>query len=156
MRGVALEENNLVNSRERVRKAIRFEEPDRIPIDVGGSLVTGICIDAYVDLVKYLGLDLGLPIVYDQFGMYFMTSERRFLPSDNERIWAVKEQIKRGTLKHILISQDVGFKVLLTKWGGHGYAHILENIVPRLLEEGVTEEQIHTILVENPKRLLSW
>ena len=44
-----------MNSRERVRKAIRFEEPDRVPIDVGGSLVTGICIDAYVDLVKYLG-----------------------------------------------------------------------------------------------------
>ena len=43
-----------MNSRERVRRAIRFEEPDRVPIDVGGSLVTGICIDEYVDLVKTL------------------------------------------------------------------------------------------------------
>jgi hypothetical protein len=41
-----------MNSRERVRKAIRFEAPDRAPIDVGGSLVTGICIDEYVDLVR--------------------------------------------------------------------------------------------------------
>jgi uroporphyrinogen decarboxylase len=64
-----------VNSRERVRKAIRFEEPDRVPIDVGGSLVTGICIDAYVDLVRHLGLDLGPPIVYDQFGMLARIAE---------------------------------------------------------------------------------
>lgn len=58
-----------MNSRERVRKAVRHQEPDRVPIDIGGSQVTGICIDAYVDLVKHLGLDSDLPVVYDQFGM---------------------------------------------------------------------------------------
>jgi phosphotriesterase-related protein len=98
----------------------------------------------------------GAYIVYDQFGMYLMSTEGRFIPSDNERIWALKEQISRGNLKHILISQDVCFKILLTKWGGHGYAHILENIVPRLRQDGFTEEQINTILIENPKRFLSW
>ncbi len=98
----------------------------------------------------------GAYIVYDQFGMYLMSTEGIFLPSDNERIWALKEQIRRGNLEHILISQDVCFKILLTKWGGHGYAHILENIVPRLRHDGFTEEQITTILVENPKRFLSW
>ncbi len=98
----------------------------------------------------------GAYIVFDQFGMYLMSTEGLFLPSDNERIWALKEQIRRGHLEHILISQDVCFKILLTKWGGHGYAHILQNIVPRLRQEGLTEEQIHTILVENPRRVLSW
>jgi len=95
-------------------------------------------------------------IVYDQFGMHLMSYEGLFIPSDNERIKTIKEQIRRGNLIHILISQDVCFKICLTKWGGHGYAHILENIVPRFLKEGITEEQIHTILVENPKRFLSW
>jgi uroporphyrinogen decarboxylase len=73
-----------MNSRERVRKAIRFEEPDRVPIDVGGSLVTGICIDEYVEIVKHLGLDLGPPIVYEQFGMLARVAEpvRRQLRSD--------------------------------------------------------------------------
>jgi phosphotriesterase-related protein len=100
----------------------------------------------------------GAYIEYDQFGMYLMSCEHegRFSPSDNERIKAVKEQIKRGNVEHILISQDICFKILLTKWGGHGYAHILENIVPRLRYEGLSEEQIKTILVENPKRFLSW
>ena len=58
-----------MTSRERVRKAINFEEPDRVPIDIGGTKVTGICIDEYVNLIDYLGLDLELPKVYDQFGM---------------------------------------------------------------------------------------
>jgi len=98
----------------------------------------------------------GAYIVYDQFGMHLMSYEGFFIPSDDVRIKTVKEQIRRGNLEHILISQDVCFKICLTKWGGHGYAHILENIVPRLLQEGITEEQINTIMVENPKRFLSW
>jgi phosphotriesterase-related protein len=98
----------------------------------------------------------GSYIVYDQFGMYLMSTEGIMIPSDNERITTLKEQIRRGNLKNILISQDVCFKILLTRWGGHGYAHILENIVPRLRREGISEEQIHTILVENPRRFLSW
>ena len=59
-----------MTSRERVRKAIHFEEADRVPIDIGGTIVTGICIDAYVDMVNYLGFDLGLPKVYEQFGSF--------------------------------------------------------------------------------------
>jgi phosphotriesterase-related protein len=99
----------------------------------------------------------GAYIVYDQFGMYLMSTEGIFIPSDNERIATLTEQIRRGNLEHILISQDVCFKILLTRWGGHGYAHILENIVPRLRQEAaLSEQQIHTILVENPKRFLSW
>ena len=98
----------------------------------------------------------GAYIVYDQFGMHLMSTEGIFIPSDNERIVTLKEQIRRGNLKNILISQDVCFKICLTKWGGHGYAHILENIVPRLRREGITDEQITTILVENPRRFLSW
>jgi uroporphyrinogen decarboxylase len=52
-----------MNSRERVRKAIRFQEPDRVPIDFGSTICTTISADAYVKLVNHLGWDLGLPIV---------------------------------------------------------------------------------------------
>jgi len=98
----------------------------------------------------------GAYIEYDQFGMHFMSNKGFFMPDDGSRIIAIKEQIRRGNIERILISQDVFLKILLTKWGGHGYAHILENIVPRLIQEGLTEEQISAILVENPKRLFSW
>lgn len=98
----------------------------------------------------------GAYIVYDQFGMHLMSYEGFFLPSDNERIKAVLEQAKRGNLERILISQDVCFKICLTKWGGHGYAHILENIVPGMKQEGISDDQLNMILARNPKRFLSW
>jgi uroporphyrinogen decarboxylase len=73
-----------MTSRERVRKAINFQETDRVPIDIGGAVVSGICIDAYVDLVRHLKLNLGLPIVYNQGGMLARIAEpvRRRLHSD--------------------------------------------------------------------------
>ena len=57
-----------MNSRERVLKAINFEEPDRVPIDLGGSITTGIMAGALVRLRRHLGLD-GDVKVYDMFQM---------------------------------------------------------------------------------------
>jgi len=58
-----------MTSRERVRKALNHEEPDRVPIDLGSTLVTGISVFTYVELTRELGLDLGLPKVTDLFQM---------------------------------------------------------------------------------------
>jgi hypothetical protein len=33
--------------RERVRRALSFQEPDRVPTDVGTSAATGITLGAY-------------------------------------------------------------------------------------------------------------
>jgi len=98
----------------------------------------------------------GAYIEYDLFDTHIMSFEGEFLPSDNERIEVLFNQIDRGNLEHILISHDTCMKIKLTRWGGHGYAHILENIIPRLLRKGLTREQIDTILIENPKRFLAW
>ena len=43
-------------SRERVLMALNHEEPDRVPIDLGSTAVTGICRNAYADLLRCLGL----------------------------------------------------------------------------------------------------
>src|SRR6056297_2260878 len=45
-----------MTSRERLLKALNHEEPDRIPIDLGGNQ-TGIHKFAYESLVKHLGMD---------------------------------------------------------------------------------------------------
>jgi len=42
--------------RERVLTALNHEEPDRIPIDLGTTKVSGICLDAYASLLNALGL----------------------------------------------------------------------------------------------------
>jgi len=73
--------------------------------------------------------------------------------NDTIRINEIMELIEDGFLDRILISQDVCFKIQLRAYGGGGYSLILKIIVPRMLEKGMTEEQIHTILVDNPKRI---
>ena len=75
--------------------------------------------------------------------------------SDGERVRALVQLCKEGYDKQLVLSQDVCFKTNLRRYGGMGYAHILEHIIPMLKIEGVSEEQIRNMLVENPKRLLA-
>jgi len=46
-----------MTSRERVLKTLNHQEPDRVPIDIGGMRSTGIGALAYKKLRKYLDLD---------------------------------------------------------------------------------------------------
>src|SRR5512133_2429498 len=59
----------LMNSRERVLAAINHQEPDRVPLDLGGSIVTGIMAGALVRLRRHLGLEDNPVKIYDQFQM---------------------------------------------------------------------------------------
>ncbi len=45
-----------MNSRQRVLTALDHQEPDRVPIDLGGTVVTSIAISTYTALRKHLGL----------------------------------------------------------------------------------------------------
>jgi len=58
-----------MTSRERVRKAITHQEPDRVPLDLGSTLVTGIQVSAYARLKKALGIRGGANRVYDPYQM---------------------------------------------------------------------------------------
>lgn len=46
-----------MNSRERVTLALNHQEPDRVPLDMGGSAVTGIHVSSVYRLRQALGLD---------------------------------------------------------------------------------------------------
>lgn len=56
-----------MNHRERVITAINHEEPDRVPIDIGGMRSTGIHSIAYRELRQHLGLDTDNVKLYDIF-----------------------------------------------------------------------------------------
>jgi uroporphyrinogen decarboxylase len=45
-----------MNSRERVLTALAHQEPDRVPIDLGGTVVSTIAIPTYAALRRHLGL----------------------------------------------------------------------------------------------------
>lgn len=46
-----------MNSRERIIKVINHEQPDKLPVDFGGGLTTGIHISTIYKLRQYYGLD---------------------------------------------------------------------------------------------------
>lgn len=77
-------------------------------------------------------------------------------PPDGWRVEAVTELIDEGYSSQLLFSHDIAYKVSLTKYGGFGYGHVLENVVPMLRSRGIEEGVIDRILVENPKRVLTF
>jgi phosphotriesterase-related protein len=92
---------------------------------------------------------------FDHIGEEFYIDSADFrMDSDMDRVQAIAELIKCGCEKRILISQDVCFKTDLLAYGGWGYAHILNNIVPMMVKRGITRESIRTIMVNNPADLL--
>jgi len=76
--------------------------------------------------------------------------------NDRQRVDDIYKLIDRGYLHQILISQDCCMKTNLYHYGGGGYAHILNNVLPRMRDHGIPDEAIYTILVENPKRVLTF
>jgi hypothetical protein len=58
-----------VTSRERVLSALDFIEPDRVPIDLGGSIMSGIMAHALHRLRLHLGLEPHLVKIYEVFQM---------------------------------------------------------------------------------------
>ena len=45
-----------MTSRQRVMKSLNHEEPDRVPIDLGATIVSSIVKQAYIELKHYLGM----------------------------------------------------------------------------------------------------
>ena len=128
----------------------------------GGDLSkTALChSDAMIGDIDCLdGLaKAGINLTFDQFGLEFLMrivdNYNVWLPRDYDRIRTVAELLRRGN-QNIMLSQDVAFKACYKKYGGWGYSHILENIIPLLLHEGVTQEQIDQMTIENPKKIFT-
>uniref|UniRef100_A0A673UT38 N-acetyltaurine hydrolase n=1 Tax=Suricata suricatta TaxID=37032 RepID=A0A673UT38_SURSU len=68
----------------------------------------------------------------------------------------VRLLVDEGYEDRILMAHDIHTKHRLMKYGGHGYSHILTNIVPKMLLRGITENALDKILIENPKQWLTF
>jgi phosphotriesterase-related protein len=96
----------------------------------------------------------GAFIEYDMIGMdYWYADQGVQCPSDEANARAIKRLIDLGHGDRVLLSQDVFLKMMLTRYGGFGYAYLLRHFVPRLKRHGVGEAAIRTMLVDNPRRV---
>ena len=62
---------------------------------------------------------------------------------------------KLGFGNKILISHDICSKTRLHKWVGHGYEHILRNVIPLMKDYDINNEQIDQLIRINPINFLS-
>jgi phosphotriesterase-related protein len=96
----------------------------------------------------------GAFIEYDMIGMdYWYADQGVQCPSDEENARAIRRLLDLGYGDRVLLSQDVFLKMMLTRYGGFGYAYLLRHFVPRLQRHGVSEAAIRTMLVDNPRRV---
>lgn len=102
--------------------------------------------------------ETGCMLEFDLFGhessYYPLTA--RDMPSDAQRLDVIGDLVSRGLVEQILISQDICTRHRLVRYGGHGYGHIAGHIVMRMRDRGWDDDDIDTILVRNPARLLTF
>jgi phosphotriesterase-related protein len=96
----------------------------------------------------------GVYLNFDTFGSEFSYDGIQE-PKDTDRIKSLVTLLDKGYVDQLLLSQDLCYKIELTKYGGYGYSHILSNIVPHLKTYGVSERELSKMLVENPAKLLA-
>ena len=77
-------------------------------------------------------------------------------PGDLDRVRFVEKMVDAGYDDRLLLSHDVFVKTVLRKYGGNGYAHILKNILPILRIRGMADETLRRLIVENPRRVLTF
>jgi len=100
----------------------------------------------------------GVMVEWDFFGIetshYWMDPDVE-LPTDRGRLRAIRTMFDKGLENSVLISHDICTRTRLTRWGGHGYGHILRNIRPLMQRLGFPAIEIGRLLRGNPLRLLA-
>jgi phosphotriesterase-related protein len=100
-------------------------------------------------------LERGVFLAYDLFGFdHSLLGLGRYPPSDYDVARTIASLVERGNLKQLLVSQDVGVRTRLRAFGGWGYAHLLEHVIPLLRQLGLDDQDCTTLLVDNPRRVL--
>jgi predicted metal-dependent phosphotriesterase family hydrolase len=88
----------------------------------------------------------------------FMTFDRMGITNGYERarnVRLIREILDAGFVKHLMLSQDVCYKSDLVAYGGMGYGFVPGGFSEILRKAGVTDEQLHQMIVENPRRALA-
>jgi phosphotriesterase-related protein len=93
----------------------------------------------------------GAFIEYDMIGMdYWYADQQVQCPSDEDSARAITGLVNNGFGDRLLLSQDVFIKMMLSHYGGFGYAYVLKHFVPRLRRHGVSDDMILAMLIKNP------
>jgi phosphotriesterase-related protein len=106
--------------------------------------------------LEYLGqlIAAGSTLGMDRFGV------DAYCPTE-QRIETVRELCERGHAEQMVLSHDSAchmdwfddefLRSIQPNWN---FLHISKDVLPMLRERGITDAQIHTMMVDNPRRIL--
>lgn len=96
----------------------------------------------------------GAFVEFDMIGMDFFYADQGVqCPSDDDVARAIVELAEAGFLDRILLSHDVFLKMMLTAYGGNGYAFVTKHFLPRLMRHGFDPAALNELMVTNPRRV---
>ena len=130
------------------------------------ALSTGIAVDrvllnhmttAVTDMAYLRSiLDRGANVAFDLFGFdHSLLGEGRYAPSDWDVVRAMALLVDEGHVGQLFMSQDIGVRTRLHRYGGWGYDHLAKHVVPLMARMGIGEADIEVIFAANPRRLLT-
>jgi phosphotriesterase-related protein len=118
-----------------------------------------------VDLTRVVmghsGRDISATRQFFDRGVYiewdYMGQSDQMTPARAEQIaTTIASAINAGFADKVLVAHDICTKAQLAKNGGGGYTYIATMIVPALLAKGISDETIRKILIDNPRRALTF
>ncbi|MFZ4808889.1 MAG: phosphotriesterase family protein [Hyphomicrobiaceae bacterium] len=131
-------------------------------LDAAGADLSRVIIDhmdrTYFDDGEVVSLARrGCVVEYDFFGIetsnYWMGVAD--LPTDWMRLRCIRRLFDAGLGDRVAVSHDICTRARLQTLGGHGYGHLLRNVVPLMRDRGFSSSEIAQVFVETPGRLLT-
>ncbi|MGD1098534.1 MAG: hypothetical protein ABSB35_41960, partial [Bryobacteraceae bacterium] len=86
----------------------------------------------------------------------FIGFDRQGGPGDAQQVPMVMALLEAGFVNNLMFSADLSGLQQTKHGGGPGYAKTLTVFVPKVKEAGATDEQLHSIMVDNPRRFLAF
>jgi phosphotriesterase-related protein len=131
-------------------------------LDAAGADLSRVIIDhmdrTFTTVEEVIALARrGCVVEYDFFGIeqsqYWMGIAD--LPTDWMRIHAIRRLFEQGLGDRIVMSHDICTRSRLQHYGGHGYSHMIRNVIPLMRDRGFSQAEIDTLLIDTPRRLLA-
>jgi uroporphyrinogen decarboxylase len=144
----------MMTSRDRILKALNHEEPDRLPLDLGSSFVTGIARIAYTNLMKYLGKEIKIEF-YDTLQQLVVVDDELLKELEVD----VRGLIPNITRKNPEIEETGSTRVFTDEWGVRWEmpeGSLYFNLVKSPLAGEITEDDIDNFTfpdTDDPKLL---
>jgi phosphotriesterase-related protein len=86
----------------------------------------------------------------------FIGFDRQGGPGDAQQVPLVMALLEAGFAENLMFSADISSAAQMKKNGGGGYAKTLTVFVPKIKAAGASDEVLHTIMVDNPRRFLAF